>query len=147
MSRSRARLTRTSRGKGGGGGRPTPSTPPPPHGYGLDCTDMQSHLRSAPHRGLFFTVQRSTLKNHSQRRQSLPLVRYQRCASTGKIPFGTLRLSVVRNSEVFRYSGAENVFASTGITVGTSTEVRYTENVRYWEGPLSEVPLYHSLAI
>ena len=31
---------------------------------------------------------------------------------------------------------------STGIAVGTSTEVHYTEEVRYWEGPLSEVPLY-----
>ena len=31
---------------------------------------------------------------------------------------------------------------STGIAVGTSTGVRYTEKVRYWEGPLSEVPLY-----
>ena len=32
--------------------------------------------------------------------------------------------------------------ASTGIAVGTSTVVRYSEEVRYWEGPLSEVPLY-----
>ena len=37
--------------------------------------------------------------------------------------------------------------ASTGIAVGTSTEVRYTEDVRYWEGPLSEVPLYRVLSI
>ena len=32
--------------------------------------------------------------------------------------------------------------ASTGIAVGTSTVVRYTVDVRYWECPLSEVPLY-----
>ena len=38
--------------------------------------------------------------------------------------------------------GSRKCIASTGIVVGTSTEVRYTENVRYWEGPLSEVPLY-----
>ena len=31
---------------------------------------------------------------------------------------------------------------STGIAVGTSTVVHYSEDVRYWEGPLSEVPLY-----
>ena len=31
---------------------------------------------------------------------------------------------------------------STGITVGTSTIVRYTVDVCYWECPLSEVPLY-----
>ena len=43
--------------------------------------------------------------------------------------------------EVVRYSGAECI-ASTGIAVGTSTEVRYKEDVRYWKGPLSEVPLY-----
>ena len=29
-----------------------------------------------------------------------------------------------------------------GIAVGTSTVVRYTEEVHYWEGPLSEVALY-----
>ena len=28
------------------------------------------------------------------------------------------------------------------IAVGTSTVVSYTEDVRYWEGPLSEVSLY-----
>ena len=39
-----------------------------------------------------------------------------------------------------RYSGAENVL-SMGIAVGTSTVVHYTEEVCYWEGPLSEVPL------
>ena len=37
--------------------------------------------------------------------------------------------------------------SSTGIAVGTSTEVRHTEDVRYWEGPLSEVPLYRVLSI
>ena len=52
----------------------------------------------------------------------------------GKIPFGTLRLLVVRNCRKY--------IASTGIAVGTSTEVHYTEEVRYWEGPLLEVPLY-----
>ena len=38
--------------------------------------------------------------------------------------------------------GSRKCIVSTGIAVGTSTEVHYTEEVRYWEGPLSEVPLY-----
>ena len=37
--------------------------------------------------------------------------------------------------------GSGKYIASTGIAVGTSTEVRYTEEVRYWEGPLLEGPL------
>ena len=36
--------------------------------------------------------------------------------------------------------GSRKCTASTGIAVGTSTVVRYSEEVRYWEGPLSEVP-------
>ena len=40
--------------------------------------------------------------------------------------------------------GSSKCNASTEIAVGTSTEVRYMEDVRYWEGPLSEVPLYVS---
>ena len=39
-------------------------------------------------------------------------------------------------------AGSRKCTASTGIAVGTSTAVRYSEEVRYWEGPLSEVPLY-----
>ena len=39
--------------------------------------------------------------------------------------------------------GSIKCTASTGIAVGTSTVVRYSEEVRYWEGPLSEVPLYY----
>ena len=35
----------------------------------------------------------------------------------------------------------ENYRECTGIAVGTSTVVRYTVDVRYWEYPLSEVPL------
>ena len=38
--------------------------------------------------------------------------------------------------------GSKKCTASTGIAVGTSTVVRYSEEVRYWEDPLSEVPLY-----
>ena len=38
--------------------------------------------------------------------------------------------------------GSRKCTASTGIAVGTFTVVRYSEEVRYWEGPLSEVPLY-----
>ena len=37
--------------------------------------------------------------------------------------------------------GSIKCTASTGIAVGTSTVVSYSEEVRYWEGPLSEVPL------
>ena len=58
--------------------------------------------------------------------------------------------SVVRCAAFVRYSefggfplfGSRKCTASTGIVVGTSTVVRYSEEVRYWEGPLSEVPLY-----
>ena len=58
--------------------------------------------------------------------------------------------SVVRCVVHVRYSefggcslfGSRKCTASTGIAVGTSTVVRYSEVVRYWEGPLSEVPLY-----
>ena len=50
-----------------------------------------------------------------------------------------LDLSVVRNSEVVRCSGAVN--ASTGIAVGTATVARYTVDVRYWEWPLYTVYL------
>ena len=42
----------------------------------------------------------------------------------------------------FPLLGSRKCIASTRIAVGTSTEVRHTEEVRYWEGPLSEVPLY-----
>ena len=41
---------------------------------------------------------------------------------------GTQHLSIVQNLSVVHYSGAKKV-------------VRYTEEVRYWEGLLSEVPL------
>ena len=58
--------------------------------------------------------------------------------------------SVVRCAAFVRYSefggctlfGSRKCTASTGTAVGTSTVVRYSEEVRYWEGPLSEVPLY-----
>ena len=58
--------------------------------------------------------------------------------------------SVVQCAAFVRYSefggcplfGSRKCTASTGIAVGTSTVVRYSEEVRYWEGPLSEVPLY-----
>ena len=33
------------------------------------------------------------------------------------------------------------MYCVTGIAVGTSTAVCYSEEVRYWEGSLSEVPL------
>ena len=68
------------------------SKTPDAHGNRWEVTtDTQSHVRGASPRGLFFTVQRSTLKNHSLGRTCI---------------------------------------ASTGIPVGTSTEVRYTEDVR-----------------
>ena len=47
--------------------------------------------------------------------------------------FGARDLSVVRNSEVVRYLD---------VAVGTATVVRYSGDVRYWECPLPEVPLY-----
>ena len=38
--------------------------------------------------------------------------------------------------------GSSKCIESMGIAVGTSTVVCYTVNVRYWECPLTEVPLY-----
>ena len=38
--------------------------------------------------------------------------------------------------------GSCKCIASRGIAVGTSAVVRYSGDVRYWECPLSEVPLY-----
>ena len=63
--------------------------------------------------------------------------------------------SVVRCAAFVRYSefggcplfGSRKCTASTGRAVGTSTVVRYSEEVRYWEGPLSEVPLYTSFHV
>ena len=43
--------------------------------------------------------------------------------------------------------GSCKCIASTGIAVGTSTVVRYSGDVRYWECPLSEVPLYTCMFI
>ena len=59
--------------------------------------------------------------------------------------------SVVRYAAFVRYSefggcslfGSIKCTASTGIAICTSTVVRYSEEVRYWEGALSEVPLYN----
>ena len=38
--------------------------------------------------------------------------------------------------------GSSKCIESTGIAVGTSAAVRYTVDVRYWECPLTEFPLY-----
>ena len=48
-------------------------------------------------------------------------------------------LSGIRSCPLF---GSCKCIASTGIAVGTATVVRYSGDVRYWECPLSEVPLY-----
>ena len=40
--------------------------------------------------------------------------------------------------------GSSKCIESMGIAVGASTVVRYTVDVRYWECPLTEVPLYTS---
>ena len=55
---------------------------------------------------------------------------------------GSGRVSVIRNCEVVRYSGAANVLIVYKNKVGTLHAVRYTETVRYWECPLIEVFLY-----
>ena len=63
--------------------------------------------------------------------------------------------SVVRCAAFVRYLefggcplfGSRKCTASTGIAVGTSTVGRYSEEVRYWEGPLSEVPLYSACSL
>ena len=59
--------------------------------------------------------------------------------------------SVARYAALVRYSefggcplfGSRKCTASTGIAVGIPKVVHYSEEVRYWEGPLSEVPLYY----
>ena len=63
-----------------------------------------------------------------------------------KVSFGAQRLSVIQfgGCPIF---GSRKCTASTGIAVGTSMVVHYSEEVRYWEGPLSEVPLYIVLDI
>ena len=70
-----------------------------------------------------------------------PLVHYRRCASIGKCRSvrETCPLSGIRSCPLF---GSCKCIASTGIAVGTATVVRYSGDVRYWECPLSEVPLY-----
>ena len=51
--------------------------------------------------------------------------------------------SIVRNSEVVRYSGAAIVlYIIMEISVGTYGSVRYSVKVRYSECPLIETPLY-----
>ena len=75
-----------------------------------------------------------------------PLVRYRRCASIGKC------CSVPRLVRCPEFGGCPlfgscKCIASTGIAVGTSTVVRYSGDVRYWECPLSEVPLYTILFV
>ena len=59
-----------------------------------------------------------------------------------KVSFGTQRLAVYSEFGGCALFGSRKCTASTGIAVGTSTVVGYSEEVRYWEGPLSEVPLY-----
>ena len=56
-------------------------------------------------------------------------------------------VSVIRNSEVVRYSGAANVLYIYEISVGTYGSVRYSVEVRYSECPLIETPLYTSILI
>ena len=58
-----------------------------------------------------------------------PLYRSIRCACPLS---GIQRLSAIRE---------QKMYCVYGIAVGTSTEIRYTKEFRYWEGPLSEVPL------
>ena len=50
--------------------------------------------------------------------------------------------SVIRTSEVVRYSGAAIVLYIMETSVGAYTSVRYSVDVRYWECPLIETPLY-----
>ena len=58
--------------------------------------------------------------------------------------------SIVRYAVIVRYPefggcllfGSSKCIVSSGIPVGTSTVVHCTEEVQYWEGSLSEVPLY-----
>ena len=52
----------------------------------------------------------------------------------GIVSYSTRGLSIILNFEVVRYSGVENVLCLWVLC--------FTEEVRYWEGPLSEVPLY-----
>ena len=55
-------------------------------------------------------------------------------------------VSVIQNSEVVRYSGAATVLnIIMEISVGTYSSVRYLVEVRYWECPLIESPLYYNI--
>ena len=59
-----------------------------------------------------------------------------------KVSFGARGLSVVLNLEVICCSRAGKCIESMGIAVGASTVVRYAVDIRYWECPLTEVPMY-----
>ena len=57
-------------------------------------------------------------------------------------------VSVIRNSEVVRYSGVSIVlyqFICMETAVGACNSVHYSVDVRYWECPLVESPLYTSI--
>ena len=72
-------------------------------------------------------------------RESRPLVRYRGCFYIG-VRYTVLdRYSEFGGCSIFR---SRKCIAPTGIAVGISTVVRYTEEVRYSEGLLSEDPLY-----
>ena len=53
-------------------------------------------------------------------------------------------VSVIRNSEVVRYSGVSiYCIICMETAVGACNSVRYSVDVRYWECPLIESPLYY----
>ena len=56
-------------------------------------------------------------------------------------------VSVIRNSEVVRYSGAAIVFIHIETSIGAYSSVHYSVDVRYWECPLIESLLYDVIYI
>ena len=97
------------------------------------------HAQSSSPCSLFFTVQAQKPPAGEKAPPTCPLseVRFYR---KDTVQYAALvRCPEFRGCPLF---GSRKCIASTGRAVGISTEVRYTEEVCYWEGPLSEVSLY-----
>ena len=93
----------------------------------VTLTAKSQHRSQAwPGRGRESVTPRVPSKLHPH--QSRPLVRYRRCK---KVSFGTQRLSVVRNSEVFAIR-EQKMYCVYRNSCWYIHIARYSEEVRYW---------------
>ena len=101
-----------------------------PDAQGNRREDTHSLLRSASPPGLFFTVQRSTLKhNRGESPSRLSVIGGALLQERHSSVRCACPLSGIQRLSLF---GSRKCIAFTGIAVGTSTEVRYMEEARYW---------------